>query len=117
MMRRFGLDLSLIVSLISSPARRLRRRLAELRKSVAQPRELAQAELGELPRGAPVLRHHRARAVAGPVANPRFGPPVRERDRDERRAQVVHPDRDPDLAPLEELGAVDPGELQVLAWP
>jgi hypothetical protein len=52
-------------------------------------RERADAELGGRARRAAVALEHRARRVPGPVHHPRFGLAVRERDRDERRAQIV----------------------------
>ena len=53
--------------------------------------------------------------MARAVRDPRLGPAVREAHRDEGRAQVVDADRLALRAPLEELGAVDAGELQMRA--
>ena len=51
--------------------------------------------------------------MTGAVLNPGLGSASSQRDRDERRAQVVDPDRAAKRGALEQLGTIDASELQV----
>ncbi|HEX9297807.1 MAG TPA: hypothetical protein VF881_18330 [Polyangiaceae bacterium] len=84
---------------------------AELGDGLVERRESSEPELGVRAGLAPVGVDLIARAVTRSIGNPGFGLARGERDRDERRAQVVDADGTTFIVIDEELGPRQPGFL------